>query len=137
MKERNWIEVSYGYLKRRIRLGKKRAQPTAGQKKRAQPTAGKKKSTANSKPKKKSTANSRQKKEHSQLQATTSAVGAGGVKEPSEFGQSCAETRDRSAACFELGFHSSAWRTSITLRVAGFAERGPTARSIRAELLGD
>ena len=70
MKERNWTEVSYGYLKRRIRLGKKRAQPTAGQKKRAQPTAGKKKkSTANSKPKKraqptagkkKSTANCRQ-----------------------------------------------------------------------------
>ena len=137
MKERNWIEVSYGYLKRRIRLGKKEHSQQQAKKKEHSQLQAKKKEHSQQQAKKKSTANSRQKKEHSQLQATTSAVGAGGVKEPSEFGQSCAETRDRSAACFELGFHSSAWRTSITLRVAGFAERGPTARSIRAELLGD
>ena len=35
--------------------------------------------------------------------------------------QSCAETRERSAACYGLGFHSSAWRT---MRYGGFVERG-------------
>ena len=34
-------------------------------------------------------------------------------------------------------FHSSAWKTSLTKRVAVLVDRGPAARSTRAELLGD
>ena len=52
-------------------------------------------------------------------------------------GQSWAETRERSAACYGLDFQSSAWRTTITMRVAGLVDRGPAAKSTRAGLLGD
>ena len=34
-------------------------------------------------------------------------------------------------------FHSSAWRTSLTMRLAGLVDRGTAARSTRAELLDD
>ena len=34
-------------------------------------------------------------------------------------------------------FHSSAWRASLTMRVARLVDRGPTARSTCAELHGD
>ena len=34
-------------------------------------------------------------------------------------------------------FQSSAWKTSLTMRAAGLVDRGPSARSTRAELPDD
>ena len=52
-------------------------------------------------------------------------------------GQSCEETENAVQPVVGPIFHSFACRTSLTMRVAGLVDRGPAARSTRAELLGD
>ena len=154
MKERNWIKVSYGYLKRRIRKGKKEHSQLHAKKKR-------KKSRANSRQKKRSAVGAgvpallheerviARAKEASLHPSSTRKTSPMERRHPGNFLlmwcqrtfrrlSSCAETRVRSAACYWAGYstHLHGGRRPRCV-VAGFVERGPAARSTRAELLGD